>query len=76
MDLIVEDVKGKCTAQPRDMLRMAVNHSSLDMPICIPFTNAEHLTGEMFASVGRGAFLAGLMQQQVAPTGRRRTLAH
>ena len=76
MNLIVEDVKGKCKAQPRDMLRMAVNHSSLDMPICMPFTNAEHLTGGIFAPVGRGAFLAGLVQQQAAPTGGCRTLAH
>ena len=70
MDLIVEDAKGKCKAQPRDMLRMVVNHSSMDMPICIPFTNAEHLTGEILAPVGRRAFLAGLMHQQAAPTGR------
>ena len=50
MDLIVEDVKGKCKAQPRDMLRMAVNHSSLDIPKCIPFTKAQDLTGDIVMS--------------------------
>ena len=46
-DDVSQQIKHKLNAEPSDMIRLSINHSSLDMGIHIPFMCAEQLEGSV-----------------------------
>ena len=44
-DDVTQQIKQKLNAEPSDMIRLSINHPSLDMGIHIPFMCADHLEG-------------------------------
>ena len=44
-DVVSQQIKQKLNAEPSDMIRLSINHPSLDMGIHIPFMCAEQLEG-------------------------------
>ena len=44
-DNVTQKIKQKLNAEPSDMIRLSINHPSLDMGIHIPFMSAEQLEG-------------------------------
>ena len=44
-DDFTQQIKQKLNAEPSDMIRLSINHPSLDMGIHIPFMCAEQLEG-------------------------------
>ena len=47
-DDVTQQIKQKLNAEPSDMIRLSINHPSLDMGIHIPFMCADQLEGMFY----------------------------